>query len=76
MEMKLLGTTNVGFDVISQRLIRFSISVRYWRKSGSIMAQFICSFTGAYSPIWAFGLPFWGFLITHIQTHGRTPLDE
>jgi hypothetical protein len=22
------------------------------------------------------GLPFRGFLITHIQTHGRTPLDE
>jgi hypothetical protein len=34
------------------------------------------SFTGAYSPGWTFGLPFWGFLITHIQTHGRTPLDE
>jgi hypothetical protein len=33
------------------------------------------SFTGAYSPGWTFGLPFQGFLITHIQTHGRTPLD-
>jgi hypothetical protein len=37
---------------------------------------FIHSFTGAYSPGWTFGLPFRGFLITHIQTHGRTPLDE
>jgi hypothetical protein len=34
------------------------------------------SSTGAYSPGWTFGLPFGGFLITHIQTHGRTPLDE
>jgi hypothetical protein len=32
--------------------------------------------TGAYSPGRSFGLPFRGFLITHIQTHGRTPLDE
>jgi hypothetical protein len=34
------------------------------------------SFTGAYSPGHAFGLPFRGFLITHIQTHGRTNMDE
>jgi hypothetical protein len=34
------------------------------------------SFTGAYSPGWTFVLPFQGFLITHVQTHGRTPLDE
>jgi hypothetical protein len=33
----------------------------------------IHSFTSAYSPGWTFGLPFRGFLITHIQTHGRTP---
>jgi hypothetical protein len=36
----------------------------------------IHSFTGAYSPGWIFGLSFRGFLITHIQTHGRAPLDE
>jgi hypothetical protein len=36
----------------------------------------IHSSTGAYSPGRTFGLPFPGFLITHIQTHGRTPLDE
>jgi hypothetical protein len=41
MQMKLLGITNMDFDVIGQRLIRYSISVRYWRKSGSIMAQYI-----------------------------------
>jgi hypothetical protein len=35
---ELMGTTNAAFDVIG-RLIRFSISVRYWRKSGSIMAR-------------------------------------
>jgi hypothetical protein len=34
------------------------------------------SFIGAYSPGWIFGLPFWGILITHIQTHSRIPLDE
>jgi hypothetical protein len=34
------------------------------------------SFTSAYSPGWTFGLPFLGFLITHIQTRGKTPLDE
>jgi hypothetical protein len=37
---------------------------------------FIHSFTGAYSPGWTFGLAFLSFLITHIQIHGRTPLDE
>jgi hypothetical protein len=34
------------------------------------------SFTATYSPGRTFGLPFRGFLITHIETHGRTPLDE
>jgi hypothetical protein len=29
MQTKLLGTTNVAFDILGQRLIRFSISVRY-----------------------------------------------
>jgi hypothetical protein len=37
---------------------------------------YIHSFTGAYSPGRIFGLPLRGFFITHIQTHGRTPLDE
>jgi hypothetical protein len=36
----------------------------------------IHSFTGAYSPWRIFGLPFRGVLITHIQTYGKTPLDE
>jgi hypothetical protein len=30
--MKLLGITNVDFDIIGQRLIRHSIPVRYWRE--------------------------------------------
>jgi hypothetical protein len=38
MQMKLLGTINADFDVIGQKLIKFSISVRYWR-SGSITAH-------------------------------------
>jgi hypothetical protein len=32
MQMKLLGITNVDFDVIGQRLIKFSVSGRYWRR--------------------------------------------
>jgi hypothetical protein len=43
---------------------------------GSLSLWDIHSFTGAYSPERTFGLPFQGFLITHIPTHGRTPLDE
>jgi hypothetical protein len=40
MQMKLLGITNVDFDIIDG-LIKFSSSVRYWRKNGSIMVQYI-----------------------------------
>jgi hypothetical protein len=40
-EMKLLGITNVDFGVIDVRLVKFSISGGYWRKNGSIMAQYI-----------------------------------
>jgi hypothetical protein len=39
--MKLLGITNVNFDVIGQQLIRFSIPIRCCRKSGSAMVQYI-----------------------------------
>jgi hypothetical protein len=41
MQMKLLGITNVDFDEINQRLIKFSVSGRYWGKNGSIMVQYI-----------------------------------
>jgi hypothetical protein len=41
MQMKLLGITSVEFDIMSQQLLRSSISIRYWRKSGSIMVQYI-----------------------------------
>jgi hypothetical protein len=41
MQMKLLGITNVDLDVIGQRPIRFSTSLRYWRKSGSNMVKYI-----------------------------------
>jgi hypothetical protein len=41
MQMKFLGVTSADFDVMGQQLIRTSISVRYWRKSGSIMVQCI-----------------------------------
>jgi hypothetical protein len=40
MQMKLLGAMNVDFDIIGQ-VIRSSIFVRYWGKSGSIMVQYI-----------------------------------
>jgi hypothetical protein len=49
---------------------------RYTPDSSPVIVMLIHSFTGAYSPGWTFDLPFRGFLITHIQTHGRTPLDE
>jgi hypothetical protein len=44
--------------------------------SNNIRYSLIHSFTGAYSPGWTFGLRFRGFLITHIEIHGGTPLDE
>jgi hypothetical protein len=39
--MKLLGITSVGFDITDQLLIRFSAFVRYWRKNGSTVRQYI-----------------------------------
>jgi hypothetical protein len=36
MYISLLGITNVDFDIIAQRLIRFSISVSYWRRKVGI----------------------------------------
>jgi hypothetical protein len=41
VQMKLLGITNVDFDVIDQRMIKLSISDGYRRKNRSIMAQYI-----------------------------------
>jgi hypothetical protein len=37
MKTKLLGIINVDFDAINQ----LSAFVRYWRKSGSIMIQYV-----------------------------------
>jgi hypothetical protein len=37
----LLVIINVGSDVLDQLLIRFSAFVRYWRKNGSTMRQYI-----------------------------------
>jgi hypothetical protein len=34
MQMKILGTTSVDFDVIDQKLIEFSVYVGYWGKMG------------------------------------------
>jgi hypothetical protein len=47
MQMKLLGTTSVGFDIIRQQLIRFSISIRYW---GTVHQLFI-DFKKAYDSV-------------------------
>jgi hypothetical protein len=41
LQMKLLGITNVDFGVMDQRMIKFSISGGYWRKNGSITAEYI-----------------------------------
>jgi hypothetical protein len=54
MHTKLLGTTNAAFDVIDQRLIRFSISVTYWRErweyNGTVHQLFI-DFKKAYDSV-------------------------
>jgi hypothetical protein len=39
--MKLLRIISVGFDVTDQLLIRFSALVRYWKKNGSTLKQYI-----------------------------------
>jgi hypothetical protein len=41
MQIKLLGITNVEFDVIGQWLTTSSISIRNWGKGRSITAQHI-----------------------------------
>jgi hypothetical protein len=38
---EISGVIRVGFDVTDQLLIRFSAFVRYWRKNGSAMRQYI-----------------------------------
>jgi hypothetical protein len=50
MHTKLLGTTKAAFDVIGQRLIRFSISVRLekkWEYNGTVH-QLLINFKKAY----------------------------
>jgi hypothetical protein len=39
--MKLLEITSVAFDLMAQLLIRHSVLIQYWRKSGNIMGQYI-----------------------------------
>jgi hypothetical protein len=39
--MKLLGIINVGSDIIDQLQIRFSAFVRYCRKNGSTIRQYV-----------------------------------
>jgi hypothetical protein len=54
MQNKLLGITSVDFGIIDQRLIKFSISGRYWRKkweySGTVHQLFI-DFKKAYDSV-------------------------
>jgi hypothetical protein len=38
---KLVRIISVCFDVTDQLLIRFSAFVRYWRKNGSTMRQYV-----------------------------------
>jgi len=42
--MKLLWIISVGFDVIDQLLIRYPVFLRYWRKSGRLMGQYVSYF--------------------------------
>jgi hypothetical protein len=39
--MKLLGIISVDFNVTNQLLIKYSEFIRCWRRSGSIMGQYI-----------------------------------
>jgi hypothetical protein len=52
--MKLLGITNVDFDVIDQRPIEFYVSGRFWRKkwehNGRVYQLFI-DFKKAYDSV-------------------------
>jgi hypothetical protein len=41
MQIKLLGTNNVDFDVTDQQLIKSSVSGIYWGKNGSIIVHCI-----------------------------------
>jgi hypothetical protein len=52
MQVKLLGITDVDFDVTGLRLIRFSMSVNYRRKSGSTVHQLFIDFKKAYDSVW------------------------
>jgi hypothetical protein len=54
MQMKLLGITNAGSNVTGQQMIRFSISIGYWRKkwkyNGTVHQVFI-DFKKAYDSV-------------------------
>jgi hypothetical protein len=39
--MKLSGIISVGFDVINQLLFKLFAFVRYWKRNGSTMRQYI-----------------------------------
>jgi hypothetical protein len=41
MEIKLLEKTSVGTDVVNQTIIIYSALVRYCRKYGSVMGQYL-----------------------------------
>jgi hypothetical protein len=41
---EIIGIISVYFDVIDQPLVRYSAFVKYWRKNGSIMGQYIMLF--------------------------------
>jgi hypothetical protein len=39
--MKYLRIISVGFNVTDQVVIRYSAFIRYWRKNGNTMRQYI-----------------------------------
>jgi hypothetical protein len=41
----------VDFDITDQLLIRYSIFIRYWRKSENIMGQYSIDFERAYDSV-------------------------
>jgi hypothetical protein len=38
---EIIRITNVDFDVVGQRLIRYSVSFRHWTETGIIMVAYI-----------------------------------
>jgi hypothetical protein len=71
-----LGRLILLFLAKLRRLLFLKMNVSICLYNKQVLVLSVHSLTGAYSPGRSFGLPFRDLLITHIQIHGRTPLDD